>query len=52
VGETDGADRLLAQAVEVATQRQDWPLAGALATHALTVVRDGRLDDHASSPLV
>jgi LuxR family transcriptional regulator, maltose regulon positive regulatory protein len=72
VGETDGADRLLAQAVEVATQdgemsaasyalaqrcviaiqRQDWPRAEALASQALTVARDGRLDDDVSSPLV
>jgi LuxR family maltose regulon positive regulatory protein len=72
VGESDGADRLLAQAVEVATrdremgaasyalaqrcviaiQRQDWPRAEALASQALTVARDGRLDDDVSSPLV
>jgi LuxR family transcriptional regulator, maltose regulon positive regulatory protein len=72
VGETDHADRLLAEAVEVATQdremnaasyalaqrgviaiqRQDWPLAEALATQALTVVRDGHLDDYVTSPLV
>ena len=72
MGETDRADRLLAEAVEVATedrelnaasyalaqrcvialQRQDWPRAETLAAQALTVVRDGRLDDYVSSPLV
>jgi LuxR family transcriptional regulator, maltose regulon positive regulatory protein len=72
VGDLDHADRLLAEAVEVATrdremsatsyalaqrcviaiQRQDWPLAEALATQALTVVRDGHLDDYVTSPLV
>jgi LuxR family maltose regulon positive regulatory protein len=72
VGDLDRADRLLAEAVEVATQdremnaasyalaqrsviaieRQDWPRAEALAEQALTVVRNGHLDDYVSSPLV
>jgi len=42
----------LAQRCLIAISRQDWPRAEALATQALTVVRDGHLDDDVTSPLV
>jgi LuxR family maltose regulon positive regulatory protein len=50
--EMNAASYALAQRCVIAIQRQDWPRAEALATQALTVVRDGHLDDYVSSPLV
>jgi LuxR family maltose regulon positive regulatory protein len=50
--EMNAASYALAQRGVIAIQRQDWPRAEALATQALTVVRDGHLDDYVTSPLV
>jgi LuxR family transcriptional regulator, maltose regulon positive regulatory protein len=50
--ELNAASYALALRGVIAIQRQDWQLAEALAEQALTVVREGHLDDYVSSPLV
>jgi LuxR family transcriptional regulator, maltose regulon positive regulatory protein len=50
--EMNAASYALAQRSLVAIRREDWDAAGTFAEQALTVVRDGHLDDYVTSPLV
>jgi LuxR family transcriptional regulator, maltose regulon positive regulatory protein len=50
--EMNAASYALAQRCLIALQRHDWQRADTLAGQALTVVRDGHLDDYVTSPLV
>ena len=50
--EMNAVSYALAQRSLVAIERRDWELAGTLAEQALTIVRDGHLEDYVSSPLV
>jgi LuxR family maltose regulon positive regulatory protein len=50
--EMNAASYALAQRSLVAIRREDWDAAGTFAEQALTVVRDGHLDDYLTSPLV
>ena len=50
--ELHAASYALAQRSLVAIRREDWDAAGGFAERALTVVRDGQLDNYVTSPLV